>query len=441
MQLVMQDGRSFTLRPGVNSLGRSRENTISIDNLSLSRKHAQLHCDPSGALYVIDVDSVNGTWIIETGNVRRLPAGQWFSVPPNTQIRFGTEVICRVVPTSAPAPETIQVDSPPLRAEPRSYPVAPNAGRGAPAGASMEVFTQALNSALDRDKLIVAAGGALLAGLVGFIGLLIAGNLLTDSLPLAIAFAVASVVIVWIIISLTMGCITKMSHASLTGRPPVTIREALSFGWRRLPELTLTPVACLVIVAAIGLAETLVMLLGRIDYIGEVVVSLLFLPALVLNLFLITLVSFGVSLIAPTIVDRGRGVIGTLQYVFALMRRVPGQAALYLSLASLLTGLITWIIWGIVALALAVTMQMLLAGVGLNKLSNIALNWLPIPNPWSGASLFSGFGARRFTYDIASFVLQLGILGTIALALAFPFVLQANLACAVYLHVKDEVPG
>jgi hypothetical protein len=232
-----------------------------------------------------------------------------------------------------------------------------------------------------------------------------------------------------------------MSHADLTGQPPVTVRDALSFGWRRLPELTLTPVACLVIVSAIGLAGTLVLLIGRVDYIGEVVVSLLFLPALALNLFLIVLVSFGISLIAPTIVDRGRGVIGTLQSVFALMRRIPGQAALYLSLSWLLTGLVTWIIWGIVALALAVTMQMLLAGMGLNKLSNIALSWLPIPIPWGGPSFFSGFGARRFTYDVARFVLQLGILGAIALALAFPFVLQVNLACAVYLRVKDEVPG
>jgi hypothetical protein len=437
MHLIMQDGRSFALRPGVNFLGRSQENTITIDNLSLSRKHAQLHWDPAGALYVMDVESVNGTWI----NERRIPAGQWFPLPPNAHIRFGTEVICRVASTSSAAPETMLVDPPPLRAEPLSQPAASNAGRGAPAGARVEVFIQAINNALDRDKLIVAAGGALLAGLAGFIGLLVAGSLLTDSPPLAVAFIVASVVMVWIIIALTTGSITKMSHANLTGRPPVTIREALGFGLRRLPEFTLTPVACLVIVAAIGLAETIVMLVGRIDYIGEVVVSLLFLPALALNLFLIVLVSFGVSLIAPAIVDRGRGVIGTLQYVFALMRRVPGQAALYLSLASLLTGLITWIIWGIVALAVAVTMQMLLAGVGLNKLSNIALNWLPIPTPWGGPSLLSGFGAHRSTYSVASFVLQLGILGTVALALAFPFVLQVNLACAVYLHVKDEVPG
>jgi len=403
---------------------------ISIDNLSLSRKHAQLHWDPAGALYVMDVGSVNGTWI----NEQRIPAGQWCALPANTQIRFGTEVICRVTSAPGAPPETIQV-------EPPAYQAAPNAPSNASPVARTEVFTQAINRSLDRDQLIVAAGGALLAGLAGFLGLLIAGNLFTDSLPLAVAFVAASVVIVWLTLSLATGCITKMSHASLTGLPPVTIREALNFGWRRLPELAFTPVACLAIVAAIGLAETVVMLVGRIDYIGEVIVSLLFLPALALNLFLIVLVSFGVALIAPTIVDRGRGVMGTLQHVLALMRRIPGQAALYLSLSWLLTGLITWIIWGVVALALAVTMQMLLAGVGLNKASNIALNWLPIPNLWGGSGILSGFAGRRFTYDIASFVLQLGVLGTIALALAFPFVLQVNLACAVYLHVKDEVPG
>lgn len=430
MQLVMQDGRSFALRPGVTSLGRSRENMISIDNLSLSRKHAQLHWDPAGALYVMDMGSVNGTWI----NEQRILAGQWHPLPVNTPIRFGTEVIGRV--TSAPVmpPKAIQV-------EPPSYPAAPNAPYRATPGVGAEVFIQAINSALDRNQLIVAAGSALLVGLVGFIGLLIAGNVFADSLPLAIAFVVASAIIVWITISLATGCITKMSHANLTGLPPVTIREALRFGWRRLPELAFTPGACLLIVAAIGLAETVVMLVGRIDYIGEVIVSLLFLPALALNLFLILLVSFGVALIAPTIVDRGRDVMGTLQYVLALMRRIPGQAALYLSLSWLLTGLVTWIIWGVVALALAVTMQMLLAGVGLNKASDITLNWLPIPNLWGGRSIFSGFARRRFTYDIASFVLQLGVLGTIALALAFPFVLQINLTCGVYLHVKDEIPG
>lgn len=430
MHLIMQDGRSFALRPGVNLLGRSQENTIAIDNLSLSRKHAQLYWDPAGALYVMDVGSVNGTWI----NEQRIPVGQWCALPLNTPVRFGIGVICRVTSAPAAPPETVQV-------EPRSYQAASNAPYNAPTGARVEVFTRAINSALDRDQLIVAAGGALLAGLVGFIGLLIAGNLLTDSPPLAVAFVVASAVIVWITIALATGCITKMSHANLTGLPPVTIREALNFGWRRLPELAFTPIACLAIAVAIGLAETVVMLVGRIDYVGEVIASLLFLPALALNLFLIVLVSFGIALIAPTIVDRGRGVMGTLQHVLALMRRIPGQAVLYLSLSWLLTGLVTWIIWGVVALALAMTMQMLLAGVGLNKASNIALNWLPIPTLWGNSGILSGFGDRRFTYSVASFVLQLGVLTTIALALAFPFVLQINLACAVYLHVKGEVSG
>jgi hypothetical protein len=437
MQLVMQDGRSFALSPGVNTIGRSRDNTVSIDNLALSRKHAQLRWDPSGAIYLMDVGSVNGTWI----NEQRLPIGQWYPVPVDAQIRLGTEVICRIAPTRIAPREGLPADPFSFQPDQARLRAAANADYSTPASARLAIFMQAIDSALDRNKLIVAAGGILLSGVLGFLGLLIASSLFADSLVLAVAFILASAAVMWIFVSLTTGSITKMSYAHLTDQPPVTIREALNFAWRRLPELALTPIACLVVVAVIGLAETIVMLVGRIDYIGEIVISLLFLPALALNLFLIVLVGFGSALIAPTIVDRGRGVTGTLQCVFELIRRIPGQVALYLSLSGLLTGLVTWIIWGIVVLALAVTMQMLLAGAGLNKLSSLTLNWVPNPLRWGGPSLRpSALSAHRFTYSIAGFVMQLGILGTVALALAFPFVLQVSLACAVYLRVKNEVP-
>jgi hypothetical protein len=437
MQVVTQDGQAYQLRPGANSIGRGLDNTIIISHLSLSRKHAQLHWDTSGALHIMDVGSANGTWV---ENVRLAP-GQWQPVPAGAHIRFGNDVICQVTPTPATSAASAFAPAPTDFAPPAAGLSREN-GRPPALGDGIAWLIRAIDASLDRHKLFVAAGGSLLAAVLAAGGLWITSRLLRESAVLAILFALVGIVSGGLAMTLTIGAITRMAHADLTGRAAVSPREAVGFGLRRLLDLAITPLALAVLGLLAILAEAAILLIGRIDYLGEIVASALFVPALLVNLFLVILLGFGASLIAPIIVDRGRGVVGTLQYLYALMRRVPGRVVFYLGTSWLIAGVVTWMVWALVALAFVLTLQMLAVGLGAEKGAAVAvgdlLDWLPT----SALSSFMGRGggAERFTFGIAGALLRMGFLVTSAVALAFPLVLQMSLACAVYLHVRDEVP-
>jgi hypothetical protein len=237
-----------------------------------------------------------------------------------------------------------------------------------------------------------------------------------------------------------------MCHAELSGRGPTPIREAIGYAFRRWAEFALTPLALILFLAVVGVAEVIILLIGRVDYLGELVDSLLFLPVAALNLFLVVVVAFGSSLVFPVVVDRGRGIGGTIAYVLLLVRHAPARIVFYLSVSGLLALLATWVVWGLVWLALLLTLYGLLVGLGGSKFAAI-LTWANLLDLVPGADLVSGLelmrlvGSPKFTYRVASFLIQAGLFVALALALAFPLVLQVSLACAVYLHVRSEVPA
>ena len=448
MQLVMQDGRSYVLRPGLNTVGRGADNTVPLENLNVSRKHAQIQWEATGVLYLCDLQSVNGTFI----NDEQLAPGQWRPITPGMRIRFGTEVAGQLIAT--PAPRPMPVEAAPNRAytvaDERGQPLAParpaaSAGR-TPSSRSADLLMAAFDASFDGRKLLVAAGGMATTVLVLFLGSLAASSFLQQSVAVAVALGVTILVVAWLILAAVQGAITSMIHAQLTGQTPVTPRDALRFGLRRLSDLALSPLALAALGAILAVVEVLVLWIGRIQVVGPIVASLLFLPALCLNLLLIVMLLFGGSLLAPIIVDRGRGVAGTLSYLLALLRHAPGRVALYLALTGFISSLVTTIIWAIFLLGLALTISALTVALG-SAGSNLlfATGWLrqlPIGLPSSllGGGAFYGSDAGLGA-SVARILLQLGLLSAVTLAVALPYVLQATLACAVYLRLKEEVNG
>ncbi len=55
-------GRSWSLKMGVNKVGRGLDNDIILTDTSVSRKHARIRVDHD-AVYIDDLDSANGTII------------------------------------------------------------------------------------------------------------------------------------------------------------------------------------------------------------------------------------------------------------------------------------------------------------------------------------------------------------------------------------------
>ncbi len=444
MRLVTQDGHAYPLRPGDNSVGRSPENTIVLPSISVSRRHAIIRWDDRG-LYLVDAGSVNGTMV----GGRRLVAGQWVDIQPGMQIQFGEDMICQVIAEpSAPPQRPVTAPMTGIEAPP-AQPGWAQAAPAAPAGrwGGLDILFRAVDVSLSKSKLALALGGSLTAVLVWLLTAFLASRLLGDSLVFGALFVILGSVLAWLAFSLTLGALTRMSYTELTGRQPIALREAVRYAGRRWSQFALTPLALLAAVAVAGIAEVAVLLVGRVDYLGELLDSLLFLPAFVLNLFLIAAVAFGSSLVYPIVIDRGRGIAGSLAYLIKLMRAVPGRVVLYLGTASIVTGIATAVLWGLVFAALAFTIQALTAGLGIEKFGALMMSDFSglmgiIPGldlPYGFGRLFAGNNPA--TYAIAGRLLQLGIVIVLAGTLAYPLVLQTSLACAVYLNVKEDVPA
>lgn len=76
----------YTLRDGLISIGRRRDNNIVIPDEAASRRHAELRLDQkANALTIRDLGSKNGTFI----NRRRLTGNRDFKLEPNDIIRIG----------------------------------------------------------------------------------------------------------------------------------------------------------------------------------------------------------------------------------------------------------------------------------------------------------------------------------------------------------------
>lgn len=83
-------GSMIRLKPGTNSVGRSAQNDVQIPEMSVSRQHAVLRVDPTGAR-VTDLGSSNGT----LHNGRRLTGHATVALNDGDRLRFGPHVLVK----------------------------------------------------------------------------------------------------------------------------------------------------------------------------------------------------------------------------------------------------------------------------------------------------------------------------------------------------------
>jgi hypothetical protein len=65
------DGRRYTLRVGINAIGRFRENDLVLTPNTISRRHCVVLVHATGGCEVYDTASRNGTWVNRTRVVGR----------------------------------------------------------------------------------------------------------------------------------------------------------------------------------------------------------------------------------------------------------------------------------------------------------------------------------------------------------------------------------
>ena len=80
-------------RRGGSRLGRSADNTIQLNDASISRYHAFLGADDEGQVRLTDLGSTNGTFL----NGRRLPENTPVRVQDGDRLQFGASVIVKFI--------------------------------------------------------------------------------------------------------------------------------------------------------------------------------------------------------------------------------------------------------------------------------------------------------------------------------------------------------
>lgn len=89
------------------TVGRTKENNLSIEDPSVSKVHATLILNAENQLLVADTGSTNGTFI----NNQRIAYGRAFAVGENNKLKFGTvEVFLRKTPKAADFQESKAYD-------------------------------------------------------------------------------------------------------------------------------------------------------------------------------------------------------------------------------------------------------------------------------------------------------------------------------------------
>jgi hypothetical protein len=278
-------------------------------------------------------------------------------------------------------------------------------GLGSPAGGSANPFGASASG-------IGPGGPGLQGAVIGIVlGLLLAA------------------VIWWIGSSLTIGTVTRMCMRQLATGNPESWRSALTYAARHIDGFLLGPLVFGVMLLLLVIAEIIVLLVGRIPFLGELVIAVAFLPLLVLNLVGGVLLIFGWFMLFPVVAAEGASAISAALRVMGVIRRDPLRVTIQLSSALFMAFIVTLVLGAFMVMSIATTLGLSYIGVGADKTSQIWLGLVPF------ASVVTSFlgGNQPFTIEIARFVTGVAFKAFVAGLLALPSVFLIASGCGVYL--------
>ena len=192
----------------------------------------------------------------------------------------------------------------------------------------VDLLLSALEISLNRRKLLLAALGLGVSSLVGGLFFMIGSLLGTGD----VFFLLVGVILSWMISTLVVGAIAKMSLAELSGNPALGVGEALQYALSHAGGFLLSPILLTLLFLGVGIAEGLVLLLGRLPTVGPYLNALLFLPLVLVTLGMLVLGFSGGWLIPAIVAGEGTNPIETLQRLRTIVWHAPGRIFTFLSL-------------------------------------------------------------------------------------------------------------
>ena len=307
-----------------------------------------------------------------------------------------------------------------------------------------DLVLKALDVSLDRRKVSFTIGGLFVMTLVAGLFFYIAAEV--ESGFLTVLFTLLAAVAAWVLSTLVCGAVAKMSYDDLSERPAQGWQTALSYARSHLVSLLFSPLLLWIGIALVFLGEFILLFLGRIPYLGELWAALLFLPLVVLNLFLILLSYLGAWLIPAVVAGEGGGVTDTLRRVQEVVQRAPARILAYLSIAMILGLLAAMVIVPLVYWATGSTAALSALALGMEKIGKLSSAVPDMLSSLLSPGDLGGFGrltyrARGvpFTFRIAGLIYTLAILLIPISILSTLFVVfPVSCACATYINVRGE---
>lgn len=310
----------------------------------------------------------------------------------------------------------------------------------------IDLLLQALDVSLERRKLVLAVLGLAAAGIIGGIFFISAASVGNGSA--AMVAALLGIVIIWVISALFTGAISKMSYEDLAGRPPPGMSDALRYAANHLASLLFAPLLLWIAVLAAIIAEAVVLLLGRIPAVGSILSALLFLPLVLINVFLLVFVLLGGWLVPAIIAGEGTGVVETLSRLRTIVRQAPGRITTYLAMTVFLMVVLGVILLSLTSFATAQTQVLsivMTSGTSAFALTSpfgsgpMALLMAPLLQFFGPLGGFGGFGLAA---DIAGLLYMLGWLLLSAIVVAIPyFIFPLACACAAHISATGGAPA
>lgn len=314
-----------------------------------------------------------------------------------------------------------------------------------------DLILRAIDLSFDRRKLLLAILGAVATVVVGGLFVWIGTQLARDAGILALLFYMVGLIGAVATMTVFSGAITRISYGDLIGQPVRSAGEALSAALGRLPTLLLSPLLMFLGVGAVLLIEALALLLGRIPILGELIVSIAFVPLVLFNAFLLIVVAVSAWLIFPIAIVENAGIIQAIQRTIELTRRAPGRIMLYLVMAGVLSIIIVVGVGLLLLLAYSLTLTLTVSSMSFERAMQMGLsNFAFLMGPFGGLSslyYYGGFGgfayqAPPITMSIAAVLIMLGTAVLwFGVAFALPNVFNLTASCAVYLSVSGQTPA
>jgi hypothetical protein len=424
MQLITATGQAYPLKAGVNTVGRAADNDIALNDRSMSRRHAELHWDGEQCI-LVDLGSTNGTFL----GGRRVVPHQPQALSPGVPLSFGPTMVVTLA-TGAGVAATAAVSLDPAAAAP---------------AIGLDLMFRAMDVALDRRKLALAVLGFLAAGILGALLFWVFVRVTPDSVLLSAVVGLVGAILLWCILTFATATLSRLIFQELSEGKRETVRDALRYASQHFLAFLLSPLVLVIGLVLVLVGESVFLLLGRVQYVGELAVSLAFLPLVVLNLAVILVAWFGTALIYPTVADRGGGIVDTITSVLALVRRAPGRLVAYMMLAGITSVLMFLFSFYLIFAAVSTTSALAGMSIEADRFAALA-GWLPLdpgdllPGLVPGSS--SGYGLREppLTITIARFLIGLSLLGLGMVVLAIPQMFYLASTCAVYLNLRRDLP-